>query len=444
MIYRICVATLLCFWFGECLHAQSSPCDATITTPDTEICGNKTVVVAQKPVTGETGLWTVPSGVGIVNASTSVGNIYNLNPGVNIITWTIYDTNGQECSSASIEIISSVVVLPIIDMPPNNSSYCFGESVQLEGAAGPGDIGTWSAGEDVIFTPNANDPNAIISNLEDGANIIFWTLTEGGCSSTESITIFHEAAPVIEPTSVLTGCLGDQITLNAFIQNLVAGESWEWTSDAPNFETSDEEIIYPELSLGTYTFTLTLSNNSCPDRSIDVEVIVCDCDEVIEEVGACESTFTPVVGRRYVLSAWVKGALSADKLTYENISVILSFGGVAGSLTFFPEGGIIDGWQRIEEEFTVPSAAATFNIQLHNTDPSAQAFFDDIRVHPFDANMRSFVYDPVTLRLSAELDERNYATYYEYDEEGALIRVKKETERGIMTIQEGRNSIRKN
>jgi hypothetical protein len=43
----------------------------------------------------------------------------------------------------------------------------------------------------------------------------------------------------------------------------------------------------------------------------------------------------------------------------------------------------------------------------------------------------------------AELDERNYATFYEYDEEGKLIRVKKETEKGVMTIQENRDNIKK-
>ena len=39
----------------------------------------------------------------------------------------------------------------------------------------------------------------------------------------------------------------------------------------------------------------------------------------------------------------------------------------------------------------------------------------------------------------AELDENNYSTFYEYDNEGGLIRVKKETEKGVYTIQETRS-----
>ena len=54
--------------------------------------------------------------------------------------------------------------------------------------------------------------------------------------------------------------------------------------------------------------------------------------------------------------------------------------------------------------------------------------------------MKSYVYDPITLWLTAELDDNNYATFYEYDQEGQLIRIKKETARGIMTIQESRSS----
>jgi hypothetical protein len=43
----------------------------------------------------------------------------------------------------------------------------------------------------------------------------------------------------------------------------------------------------------------------------------------------------------------------------------------------------------------------------------------------------------------AELDENGFATFYEYDDEGSLIRVKKETERGVVTLKETRSSYKK-
>ncbi|HEY1200087.1 MAG TPA: hypothetical protein VGE79_03850, partial [Niastella sp.] len=64
-------------------------------------------------------------------------------------------------------------------------------------------------------------------------------------------------------------------------------------------------------------------------------------------------------------------------------------------------------------------------------------------IHPFNAQMKSFAYDAVSLRLMAELDENNYATFYEYDDDGSLVRVKKETERGVQTIKESRSALMK-
>jgi len=74
------------------------------------------------------------------------------------------------------------------------------------------------------------------------------------------------------------------------------------------------------------------------------------------------------------------------------------------------------------------------------TTGSGKAYFDDVRVHPYRANLKSFVYDDDTKRLMAELDNNNYATYFEYGLNGELVRVKKETEKGVYTIKETRSS----
>ncbi|WP_308993696.1 immunoglobulin domain-containing protein [Mariniflexile litorale] len=109
------------------------------------------------------------------------------------------------------------------------------------------------------------------------------------------------------------------------------------------------------------------------------------------------------------------------------------------TLIFSSQGAIIDGWQRVLGEFTIPVDAKLLNINLKSNSTSVNTYFDDIRIHPFDSNMKTFVYHPETQRLMSELDENNYATFYEYDLEGGLVRVKKETEKGVYTIQETRS-----
>ena len=160
-----------------------------------------------------------------------------------------------------------------------------------------------------------------------------------------------------------------------------------------------------------------------------------DCD--------CIGRFAPdensAVLQKYVLSAWVKEKVTTPPVFDYTSSISVSGPGITTTTTLSDD--IIDGWQRIEVIFEIAanSVAGDITVTLNNTG-SQVAFFDDIRIHPFQANMKSFVYHPTTLRLMAELDENNYATFYEYDGSGALIRVKKETHRGIRSIQESRNN----
>lgn len=88
--------------------------------------------------------------------------------------------------------------------------------------------------------------------------------------------------------------------------------------------------------------------------------------------------------------------------------------------------------------FDIPIGTYDFQVKLF-ADQGFDTYFDDIRIHPFNGSMKSYVYDGETFWLTSELDDNNYATFYEYDQEGGLVRIKKETSRGVVTIQETRS-----
>jgi len=153
---------------------------------------------------------------------------------------------------------------------------------------------------------------------------------------------------------------------------------------------------------------------------------------------------------KYIISGWVKETQTVLPVTYTNSSIVVSVNNPAEihKTTCIPSGAIIDGWQRIIGILEIPpiptlDANATIKIDLNCSGTAPNCYFDDIRFYPYDGSLKSFVYDEDTQRLMAELDENNYATFYEYDLEGGLIRVKKETEKGIYTIQETRSSTAK-
>ena len=140
--------------------------------------------------------------------------------------------------------------------------------------------------------------------------------------------------------------------------------------------------------------------------------------------------FAAIEGERYLVSAWVK-TTGTPNITVAGATNVQTINEV------YPE---IEGWHKVEIEFTAGTSAMTLSI-----DPGASnAFVDDVRMHPFEGAASTYVYDPATLWLIAELDDRNYASFFTYDEEGSLVQTKKETRDGIVTIAASRNNQYRN
>jgi hypothetical protein len=172
------------------------------------------------------------------------------------------------------------------------------------------------------------------------------------------------------------------------------------------------------------------------------------CGTKLQGMRASKSTilpnFSPIAGTKVLVGGWVKEDNSCSCKTYTRNHMLISFvvNGNTSTFQLSPAGNLVEGWQRYESIVDIPSNATKMTVTLQASD-SAATYFDDIRIHPFNAQMKSFVYNAVNLRLMAELDENNYATFYEYDDDGTLVRVKKETERGIQTIKESRSALLK-
>lgn len=273
------------------------------------------------------------------------------------------------------------------------------------------------------FTPNQNGACS--------ANTLFYSFNFAGPSTLGLQISLINAVGTWEwygPFSEFSLGLCDQI--NSYSANLTSGNL---SGTAVNLANTNGGIYILKITTSSCQGTVSIVNSGdvrfdCTDKVL--------CTE-------CVTSFSPTPGK-YIVSAWVKeDGAPLGTTSYTNSSIEISFQNSTASIPpLLPSGAIIDGWQRIETEIEVPVDATGITIELIAS--GADVYFDDIRFFPYDGSMMSYVYDPISLRLMAELDERNYATLYEYDEEGKLIRVKKETEKGIMTIQENRDNIKKN
>jgi hypothetical protein len=179
---------------------------------------------------------------------------------------------------------------------------------------------------------------------------------------------------------------------------------------------------------------------------VTTNVLCARLDSVNVRDNALTDSLYLVPGRKMILSAWVKeGGTDCKCSTYVNNDIVISYPEInQWGPAMRPTGSIIEGWQRYESVFIVPANVTYADIRLGGyANGMLPTYFDDIRIHPYNANMKSFVYNSSNLRLMSELDENNYASFYEYDDDGTLTRVKKETQQGIKTITETRSAMQK-
>lgn len=177
------------------------------------------------------------------------------------------------------------------------------------------------------------------------------------------------------------------------------------------------------LKTAAVTRNISPTATCYPDESTDVLV----GKGIGMDLCGCLPTFSPTPGK-YIIGAWVNGTANTTSIQVK----------IVGGLTYnFPPQDLeLDGWKRIEGEFEIPAAGSEIVVSLINNNTGIPAYFDDLRIHPFLAGMQTTVYDPATFLPLATHDGYNFTTFYNYDENLNLVRIRVETEEGIKTIME--------
>lgn len=103
----------------------------------------------------------------------------------------------------------------------------------------------------------------------------------------------------------------------------------------------------------------------------------------------------------------------------------------------------VAGWRLLEWKVqgnTGPLSSSAIKVVEFNRSSGTSLYVDDVRIQPLDAEATCYVYDAATLRLVAQFDDQHFAAIYKYDDQGRLKRKERETERGIVPLQEAHNN----
>lgn len=79
-------------------------------------------------------------------------------------------------------------------------------------------------------------------------------------------------------------------------------------------------------------------------------------------------------------------------------------------------------WSFIEGEYTVPADVTQLNVRL-DVNFNGTIWFDDVRLHPAEAQMTTYTFEPL-VGMTSQTDLNNKTAYYEYDGFGRLSLVR--------------------
>jgi|GEM_PF-445639 len=237
------------------------------------------------------------------------------------------------------------------------------------------------------------------------------------------------------PTAVVSNCRTGNAMFENFEDPIPAYTSFLFYNQNPLIE----ELNNSSSSLSVNSEAHTGNKGLLVNSSIDINIpIVAQNSQAPNSVNFNSSIpekplegLYLIDGEKYLINCWQYIGLNASIPSSALLKV--DNGSIVNLKAKTPN---IDGWVQFEASFTANSNS--------NCDMKflTSAKLDDIRLMPMKSNMKAYVYNPVDRKLISVLDENHMATKFEYNAEGKLIRIKKETERGVLTLKESRESLR--
>lgn len=224
------------------------------------VCVDSLFMSANKPNAslGETAKWSIMNGSGII-ADTSLNTtlVKRIAQGVNVLRWTI---NNNGCISYDDVEVNYAYVMADAGI---NITTCDNHIILNANNPTVG-TGEWSVigGSGTALFVNPNSPNTEVKNLDQGTNILRWTIRNYTCVSTDEVNIINNA-----PSASFAG--GDQslctnTTVLAARVPLIGKGVWSVLSGSGKFaDTTAFNTTVTSIGTGVNTYRWTVTNVNC-------------------------------------------------------------------------------------------------------------------------------------------------------------------------------------
>lgn len=280
---------------------------------------------AVEPTNG-IGTWTLttdPStGSGIIidspndpKSTLTINDPFNLPIGDYVFTWTVSNGN-PVCSDISDEVILEFTAPPASDANAgSDQELCDEVATTLFGNSISFGSGTWSqdSGPNNAIIANQFSPETEVNGLISGTYVFRWTISSGGCTTTDTVEIVvydDSGIGVLDAGPDQTVAQFDQVFMGATDVSPAEGV-WQFKSGPSTpiiIDVNDPNTQVTGVVPGVYEFTWTVAVGVCPLKEDSV---------IITVVGVTDIS----VDKEVDIPSPVVGSTVSYKITLENVGI---------------------------------------------------------------------------------------------------------------------------
>lgn len=248
---------------------------------------------------------------------------------------------------------------------------------------------------------------------------------------TDTVTAYSPNGEPVEETNALWIPSSARFGHQGSVPVMVARNASYGTID---FESFEESGAYPDNRArpghaGSWSYRLPMTSE---DSDTLVSVVV---DARVAEHG--------LLLRYWVRTTYNGGSVGESGYLYpaQIWSDVLD-DTLAGPVpTRIAQTGAWSLYEKRIESLDSASIGQRLDIRFRNATGADTVWIDDIRIEPIEAASTCNVYDAATLRLVCAFDDQHFGVHYQYNGEGKLTRMLRETERGRRTVTEAQYHV---
>ena len=255
-ILRWTIINNACSSYDEITIVNNEPSNANAGTHKI-ICTDSINLAASTPIYGD-GIWTIQSGSADIESNiTATTKVTNLNQGINKFRWTI--TYNGCVKSDEVNIHNAFV-----EATAGIDQEICSEFTDLDANNPEAGTGTWSVlgGSGSAIFDDASINDTYVSGLDQGDNVLRWTITNEICISSDDVVITNNL-----PTDAFAGPDQSLCTNSSILQGNTPFKGigvWSVLSGSANIEDSiAPNSPITDLGYGVNTLRWTITNGSC-------------------------------------------------------------------------------------------------------------------------------------------------------------------------------------